>query len=166
MKQNIPFLFFLLFTLTTPIRVHGLGVGPPSLELQVPVDGSNSTVVYFTSDGLSGELIVGCENLPFKVEPETVSMSPDDVNKPLEITIYGNSTLGSGTYNGKLTFIGMTGGAVAMGVKLKINVEQYDPNPRRSLLGLNQGQLVLGVGIVSVASIILIYLKKNPRDSE
>jgi hypothetical protein len=116
MKHNIPFLFFLLFTLTTPIRVFGLGVGPPSLEIQVPVDGFNSTVVYFTSDGLSGELIVGCENLPFKVEPEAVSMSPDDVNKPLEITIHGNSTLESGTYNGKLTFIGMTGGAVAMGL--------------------------------------------------
>ena len=117
-------------------RAEALGIGPPSFELDLQMDGSNSTTFYITSDGLTGELIVGKEGLPFRIEPSQINMTKDDVNAAVELTFYGNETLDPGVYEGKVTFLAMTGGFVAMGIKVraKINllgdvVEVQEENP-------------------------------------
>ena len=165
-RKLTPFLFFLLITLTTPIGVYGLGIGPPTLELDVPVDGFNKTVVYVTSDGITGNLIIGSENLPFTIRPDTFPLSPDDVNTPIEITIYGNSTIDSGQYDGKLTFIGMTGDTVAMGIKIRIEINHYKTQTGLSFMGLNQNQIIIIVGVIVVVSIILLYRNKSSKTGE
>ena len=84
--------------------------------------GSNSTTVYITSDGLMGELIVGKEDLPFRIEPSRINMTRDEVNVPVEITFYGNETLEPGVYEGMVTFIAYTGGFVAVGIKIRATI--------------------------------------------
>ncbi len=124
MSKRTPFLFFIILIVSTiPLRqVGALGIGPPSFELSLQMDGSNSTTVYITSDGLDGQLIVGKENLPFRIEPSTINMTASDVNVPVELTFYGNETLESGVYEGKVTFLAYTGGFVAMGIKIRVKI--------------------------------------------
>jgi len=101
---------------------NALGIGPPSFELNLQMDGSNSTTVYLLSDGLEGELIIGRENLPFRVEPSKINMSKEDNYRPVELTFYGNETLEPGVYEGMVTFIAYTGGFVAVGIKIRAKI--------------------------------------------
>ena len=107
-------------------RAEALGIGPPSFELDLRMDGSNSTTFYITSDGLNGQLIVGMEGLPFRVDPPRVNMSKGDVNVPVELTFYGNDTLEPGVYEGKVTFLAYTGGFVAVGIKIRVKINLLD----------------------------------------
>jgi len=97
-------------------------MGPQSFELDLHMDGLNSTKVYVTSDGLNGQLIVGKENLPFSIEPSRINISSGDVNVPVELTFYGNETLEPGVYEGKITFLAYTGGFIAYGIKIKAKI--------------------------------------------
>lgn len=139
-------------------NVHGFGIGPPSLEVIVPEDGYNTTKIWVTSDGINGTLVIGTDNQIFKVEPSEYPLHPDDVNMLIELKIYGNNTLKPGVYPDKLTFIGYTGESVSMGIKIKIDIEQYSTNNEFSLLGLGLYQ-ILGLLVIMLASII--FLKKN-----
>ena len=103
-------------------RAESLGIGPPSFELNLQMDGSNSTTVYLLSDGLEGELIIGRENLPFRIEPSKINMSKEDYYRPVELTFYGNETLEPRVYEGKVTFIAYTGGFVAVGIKIRAKI--------------------------------------------
>ena len=124
MFKRTPFLFFIILIVSTmPLpRAEALGIGPPSFELDLQIDGSNSTTFYITSDGLNGQLIVGKENLPFRVKPSRINMTKDDANVPVKLTFYGNETLTPGVYEGKVTFLAMTGGFVAMGIKIRAKI--------------------------------------------
>ncbi len=124
------------------LQVEALGIGPPSFEMDLQMDGSNSTMVYVTSDGLTGELIVGKETLPFRVDPPKVNMTRDDVNGPVELTFYGNETLEPGVYEGKVTFLAYTGGFVAMGIKIRVKInllgEVHEEEPEVELEELDE----------------------------
>jgi hypothetical protein len=124
MSKQTSFLFFIiLIGSTMPLpQAEALGIGPSSFELDLHMEGSNSTTVYVTSDGLTGELIVGKESLPFRVEPSTINMTSGDANMPVEITFYWNETLDPGVYEGKVTFLAMTGGFVAVGIKIRAKI--------------------------------------------
>lgn len=133
MSKRIPFLFFIILILSTmPLpKAEALGIGPPSFELNLQMDGSNSTTVYLLSDGLEGELVIGRENLPFRVEPSKINMSKEDNYRPVELTFYGNETLEPGVYEGMVTFVAQVGGFVALGIKIKakINLLGNAPEP-------------------------------------
>jgi len=103
-------------------RAEALGIGPPSFELDLQMDGSNSTTVYLLSDGLEGELVIGSENLPFRVEPSKIKMSKEDHYRPVDITFYGNETLEPGVYEGLVTFVAQAGGFVALGIKISVKI--------------------------------------------
>ncbi len=124
MSKRKPFLFFIILIASImPLpRAEALGIGPPSFEMDLRMDGSNSTTFYVTSDGLEGQLIVGLEDLPFRVDPPRINMSSGDVNVPVMLTFYGNETLDPGVYEGKVTFLAMTGGFVAMGIKVRAKI--------------------------------------------
>ena len=124
MSKQTLFLFFITLIISTTAlpKAEALGIGPPSFELDLHRGGSNSTKVYITSDGLTGELVVGKESLPFRVEPATINITSDDTNKPVEITFYGNKTLEPDVYEGKVTFLAYTGGFVAVGIKIRAKI--------------------------------------------
>ena len=128
MSKRIPFLFFIILIVSTmPVpQADALGIGPPSFELNLQMGGSNSTTVYLLSDGLEGKLIIGCENLPFRVEPSKINMSKEDNYRPVELTFYGNETLEPGVYEGMVTFIAQTGGFVALGIKIRAKINLLD----------------------------------------
>ncbi len=116
-KSFLFFIILIMLTVSLP-KANALGVGPPYLEFDLLPDGSNSTTVYVTSGGLSGELIIGSEGLPFRVEPSKINMTSSDANVPVELTFYGNETLESGVYIGLVTFYADTGGFIAYRIRI------------------------------------------------
>jgi hypothetical protein len=144
----------------------GFTVGPPSINVTVPADGESTAHVYITS-GFDGEIDVGTESIPFRVEPETISVSSTDNNRRVELTFYGDESIEEGTYSGKLTFLAHTGDNVAYGVKIKANVTQVGNNeqvsqvtpPREkenSLSGtIKDNYIAVIIGILVVIALIL-----------
>jgi len=96
------------------------GVSPPSIEFDVPAEGS--TKVEFAVYDFTGDLQVSLEDIPLKVEPTTVSVAAGDEGTTVELTFYGDKSLGSKIYNGKIRLLAMTGGTVAMGIKVRATV--------------------------------------------
>jgi len=123
-SKRTPFLFFIILIVSTmPLpQAEALGIGPSLIELDLIIKGSNSTTIYFRSDGVEGELVIGKENLPFRIEPSSVNMSKDDNYRAVELTFYGNETLEPGVYEGKVTFVAQTGGFVAVGIKIRARI--------------------------------------------
>lgn len=101
----------------------GFTVGPAKLEVTVPENGSSPAYVYITSY-LDGEIVIGTEDLPFRVEPETIPVSATDRNQKVELLIYGDPSLAEEKYSGKITFLFYTGDNVAYGVKLSADITQ------------------------------------------
>ena len=102
----------------------GFAIGPPSINITVPVDGEHTAIVYVTSHDYNGEVVVGTENIPFRVSPEVIQLSDTDENRRIELTFYGNRSVKEETYSGKLTFLGSTEKNIVGGVKIKVAVTQ------------------------------------------
>jgi len=120
--------------LATPVLAASLGISPSYTELEVPGNGSataNFKVHYF-----SGDLEISLVDIPLRVGPETIHIEPSGEPVDIEITIYGDESLGLQVYDGYVRFLGMTGGTVAVAVKVKAkvtNVVEGQPLPEQSL---------------------------------
>jgi len=143
-------LFFVLGVMTVTIwgvlpgvalAEEGFSIGPAKLVVSVPENGSSPTHVYVTSY-IDGELIVGTENMPFRVVPENVPISANDRMRMIELQVYGNPDVEAGEYSGKLTFKIRSDGNVAYGVKLEANVTQV-VHPHSMLDRMMQGNKAL-----------------------
>jgi len=97
-----------------------LGISPPSIEFDVPAEGSAK--VEFAVYDFTGDLQVSLEDIPLRVEPTTVSVAAGDEGTTVELTFYGDKSLGSKIYKGKIRFLAMTGGTVATGIKVRATV--------------------------------------------
>ncbi len=104
----------------------GFSIGPDKLAVNVPADGDSTVNVYVTSS-VDGELIVGTENIPFRVEPGTIPISAADLQRRVELTVYGNPVVEAGEYSGKLTFRIRSDSNVSYGIKLKATITQVSP---------------------------------------
>ena len=136
------------------------------MDIILPADGFNTTTVYVTSDGLNGTLIIGTDNQFFVIEPTEIPLNPDDVNMPIEITIYGNATMTPGIYEEKLTFIGFTGDVVSMGIKIRANIELYEVEKEYRILGYGVYQVLGLTGLVFLASTILLNKQRSDKGEE
>ena len=97
-----------------------LGVSPSKLELEVPGDSSVTAdlqVHYF-----KGDVQVSLVDIPLRVEPEIIQVdalvNPDDI----QITIYGDESLGSQVYKGFIKFKGMSGEMIAIAVQVNATI--------------------------------------------
>ncbi|MBA7591521.1 hypothetical protein ES708_33680 [subsurface metagenome] len=72
-----------------------------------------------TFNTFSGELQISLENIPLRVEPTTV---PVTEGSKMVLNFYGDESLGSKIYQGKIRFLAMTGGMVAMGIKVRATI--------------------------------------------
>lgn len=120
----------LILVVASPALAASFGVSPSHTELVVPGDGSSTA--NFQIHFFSGDVEVSLVDIPLRVEPETIHV--EALNKPadIELTIYGDETLGSQVYDGYIRFIGMSGGSVAAGVEVKAkitNVSEGIPVP-------------------------------------
>ncbi|MCW4015043.1 MAG: hypothetical protein NWF06_01615 [Candidatus Bathyarchaeota archaeon] len=129
MKKMIIFSIVIIVTILSMVTSNvtsdqnGFAIGPAQLDVTVPANGSVTTYVYITSY-IDGELVVGTENLAFSIEPNTIQITPTDLNRKVEITVHGNASLAAAQYSGKLTFLLHAGNNVAYGVKTGININQ------------------------------------------
>lgn len=110
-----------LLLLPIPALAASFAIGPPTIELEVPADGSAVATFYVTSD-FDGELQVSLENIPLKVEPTAIPITKSDNNREVKLTFYGDESLGQQTFDGKVRFLALTGGNIATGIKVKAKV--------------------------------------------
>ena len=137
----------------------GFAVGPSYIYVTVPEDGQGKGIVYITSS-FTGELVVGTEDIPLRVDPETIPVSSDDRNKKVELTFYGNRSVEKGLYSGKLTFLSHGDNNVAYGVKIKADVTQVGKasgeNGGNSIVNAIKGNCV--VIILSVLVVVALVV--------
>jgi hypothetical protein len=120
LRKLISLLVLIPLLLAAPVLAASLGISPSHTQLEVPGNGSATAdfqVYYFT-----GDLQVSLVDIPLRVEPETIHVESSDEPADIQLTIYGNETLGSHTYDGYVRFLGMTGETVAVAVKVKATV--------------------------------------------
>lgn len=103
-----------------PALAEGMGIGPSSVEFDVPADGS-ATVDFYVFD-FTGDIGISLEDIPLTVEPQIVHVTASTDGAPIQLTFYGDESLGSQVFDGKIKFLSMTGGTVATGVKIKATV--------------------------------------------
>jgi len=107
----------MLFATPVLAAATSLTISPPTVELEVPADGSAK--VEFSTYDFSGKLNISLENIPLKVEPTTVSVEKGD---KVALTFYGDESLGSRAYDGKIRFLAIIGNSVGMGIKVKARI--------------------------------------------
>jgi len=120
LRKLIGLLVLIPLLLAAPVLSASLGISPSYTELEVPGNGSATAdfqVYYFT-----GDLQISLVDIPLTVEPTTIHIESSDEPTDIQLTFYGNETLGSHTYDGYVRFLGMTGGTVAVAVKVKAKV--------------------------------------------
>ena len=146
----------------------GFAVGPAQLDVTVPENGSTPAYVYITSY-VDGELVVGTENLTFRVEPPTIPITPTDRNRKVELKVHGNTSLATGQYSGKLTLLLYTGNNVAHGVKISANVTQEGPESEPSWLDeiidviAQNWVIIIAVAGIIIALTLGIYIGRRSK---
>jgi len=156
LKKLISLLLLIPLLLATPVLSASLGISPSYTELEVPANGSataNFQVHYF-----SGDLQISLVDIPLRVEPETIHIESSDEPTDIQLTIYGNETLGSQAYDGYVRFLGMTGETVAVAVKVKATVNHIvagHPLPAQTGGGESftmplWGWIVIGIVVLAV----------------
>lgn len=144
--------------------VFAIGISPPTVEFDVPADGS-ATVAFLVYD-FTGDLEISLEDIPLTVEPQTVHVTASEEGTPIELTFYGDESLGSQVFNGKIRFLALTGGTVAMGIKVKATVNHIAPG--QPLLGEGEGfsmplwgWIIIGAGLV----LLVVFVGDRVRRS-
>ena len=106
--------------LAVPALAAGLSISPPTVEFDVPADGSSQ--VEFLVYDFTGDLEISLEDIPLRVEPTTVPVTAKVEGTRVVLTFYGDESLDSQVFNGKIRFLAMTGGTVAMGIKVRATI--------------------------------------------
>jgi hypothetical protein len=125
-------------------------VSPVSLSLQVDRGGSHRFDLRMTSSQ-DAQIHVGTEDLPFKVQPDTLQIQGSGQAQRVELELFGNQALPDGEYEGKLTFLRDVGDQVALGIKVRTTVSQT---------GAETGFLERGLenNVILVIALVLVLL--------
>ncbi|MBA7634878.1 hypothetical protein ES703_42476 [subsurface metagenome] len=159
----------LMFLCATPVLATGLGISPPSVEFDVLANGS--TKVEFLVYDFTGDLEISLEDIPLRVEPTIVPVTATEGGTRVVLTFYGDESLGSEIYEGKIRFLAMTGGTVAMGIKVRATVNHIatgqpeevvsgpeESPPEQSSLTPSSSFPVIPVAGIAAGTIIIITL--------
>ena len=171
----------LIVLCAAPALAAGLSISPPSVEFDVPADGSAE--VEFLVYDFTGDLEISLEDIPLRVEPATVPVTAKEEGTKVVLTLYGDDSLGSKIYKGKIRFLAMTGGTVAMGIKVRATVnhiasgqsllevtspvpEESPPEQAPPFLGLPPSTIIAGAASVlflGLIATIIIRTARRPR---
>lgn len=105
-----------ILLISSPVLALSIGVSPIQIELEVPSGGSTTVDVkihYF-----DGDVQISLIDIPLRIEPEVISVEASESPVEVELTIYGDSSLGSKIYDGYIRFIAVSGGAATGGVQV------------------------------------------------
>jgi hypothetical protein len=137
----------------------GFSIAPAKLEVTIKGNEVIPIYVYITSD-YDGELIVGVENLPFRIEPSTIPVKSMDDHRRVELRIFGDSSLDEGSYSGKLTFLAYSGKNIAYGIKVQTTVklvnEQQEAEQNAETDQSNDINYLVIIGIIAACLVLLI----------
>jgi hypothetical protein len=145
----------------------GFSVAPAKLEVTVAEGGSSLAYVYITS-GFSGDLIVGTEGIPFRVDPGSVAVNSTDHDRKVELSIQGDPSTKAGEYPGKLTFLAHAGNNVAYGVKVDLLVTQIGGDGSSKgfidrLTGRNSVTIAISVMAALAALLVGVSIGRRSR---
>lgn len=146
MKWTLAIALCLLLLLAAPVNAGSFGVSPSHVEITVPARGEAS--VEFTFYDFTGDIKISTEDIPLRTSPGTASISPG--NDKLVLTFYGDGSIVSRTYEGKILFVTAGADDVNMGLKVKARVSNIAEGPlggQGMVIALAAaGALVLGGG--------------------
>lgn len=131
MRKLIGLLIIPLLLLATPVLAASLGISPSYTDLEVP--GKESATANFKVYYFTGDLQISLVDVPLRVEPETIYVEALSEPVNIQITIYGDESLGSQIYDGYVRFLGATRESVAVAVRVKVkvtNVVEGQPIPQ------------------------------------
>ncbi len=156
MKKLICLLAIIPILIAAPVLAASLGVSPPYTWLEVPGNGTATAdfqVYYF-----DGDLQVSLVDIPLRVEPTTIHVESSDEPADIQLTFYGNESLGSQVYEGYVRFLGMSGGNVGVAVKVKTDIDHLvagQPLPQQTETGGGEsftmplwGWIVIGIVVL------------------
>lgn len=147
MRRLIASLVAVALLLLCAAPAFALGISPGIVEFDVPADGS-TTVEFFVYD-FTGDLEISLEDIPLTVEPQTVHVIASEEGTLVELTFYGNESLGSQVFEGKIRFLALTGGTVATGIKVKATVNHTVAGEGEGSFNMPLwGWIVIGAGII------------------
>jgi hypothetical protein len=154
-----------LMTLSCPLvsaAEAGFAIGPPSLKVELPADGSSKVTIFVTSE-VDGELVVGSEGIPFRVEPDRIPITNGDRYREIELTLYGDESQAEGHYTGKLTFLIYTSETVAYGVKLDAEITQINGESgfERFVKTLQASYVLIIVGVMVLVALFIWRRRKG-----
>jgi hypothetical protein len=112
----LPAAAVMLLLYVAPVAAEGLTIGPAEVELDVPAAGSTS--IEFIVGDFTGDIQISMEDIPLTIEPDVVHVEAQDDDSSIELTIYGNESLGDIVFNGKILFLVQSGGSVTYGIKI------------------------------------------------
>ena len=110
----------LMVLCAAPALAAGLRLSPARVEFDVPADGS--TRVEFTIYDFTGNLKISLRDIPLRVEPTTVPVMAKEGGTRVVLTFYGDESLGSKIYQGKIRFMAETGGSVAVAIDVRATI--------------------------------------------
>ena len=148
--------------LCTPVLADGIGVSPAAIELELPADGSAEVSFYITSDGFAGDVEIGLEDIPLRIEPEVVHLEDSPDPQQVVLTFYGDESLGEQTFHGKITFLAASGGTIGYGIKVKADITQTMTQAAAATQGLTMpawGWIVIalvGLGIAILGIFVIL----------
>jgi len=139
-------------------------VSPPSLTLAVDRRGSSRFNLRMASSD-DAQIIVGTEDLPFDVEPDTLEIEGSGKPQSFELELFGDRSSPNGDYEGKLTFVRDAGDNVALGVKVRTTVTQTGKRSEPLAFVPDQTILLIAVVLVVAANIgvYVAYRKYKAR---
>jgi hypothetical protein len=109
-----------VLVMAAPAQAASLGISPPRVELEVPADGS--ATVDFQIYYFSGDVKISLVNIPLKVTPDIITVNALADPENIQLTIYGDPSLGSLIYDGYIRFLGIGGDTVAVAVQAKAKI--------------------------------------------
>jgi len=149
----------LILICAAPALAQGMGISPGTVEFEVPAHGT-ATVAFLVYD-FSGDLQISLEDIPLTVEPETVHVTASEDGTPVEVelTFYGDESLGSQVFNGKIRFLALTGGTIATGIKVRATVNHIvagQPIPGEAVGSDGFSMPLWGWIVIGVAALVLV----------
>ena len=109
-------LIVILLSMASPALALSMGASPTRIAFEVP--GSGSTTIDIQIHYFNGDVQVSLIDIPLRVEPDLISVEASEHPVKVELTIYGDESLGFKTYDGYIRLIAVSGGEATGGVQI------------------------------------------------
>jgi len=109
-------LVLLMMVVASPALALDLGASPPRVEFEVP--GGGSTTIDIQIHYFDGNVQVSLINIPLRIEPAVISVEASENPMRVQLTVYGDESLGSQVYDGYIRLTAVSGEAATGAVQI------------------------------------------------